>query len=86
MSENIPEKYKAIPEVLKKNDIQFELKEDGAHIVIHHDEQKIDFWQATGTWCPRGCPRKTQTGIDTLIKYIKKSRETTARWNELMAM
>ena len=55
--------------VLNTNCLDFEIFNDGYHVVIHHLEKVFDFYPTTGVWWDRQ-NKKKQRGVDALIKYI----------------
>jgi hypothetical protein len=58
------------PQVLKTEGVKFDRKNWGAHLIVHGNNETIDFWPGTGKWIVRG--GKTSRGVFALIKYIKK--------------
>ena len=60
------------PKILEKEGIKFDVKNWGAHLVVHGNNETIDFWPGTGKWIVRG--GKTARGVFPLIKYIKRNK------------
>lgn len=52
--------------------IQFESKNDGAHLIVRTNDHVIDYWPGTGKWITRGRAPKTGRGIARLLKHIKE--------------
>ncbi|MCP4052478.1 MAG: hypothetical protein GY739_05300 [Mesoflavibacter sp.] len=57
------------PKILESEGIRFDRKNMGAHLIVHGNDETIDFWPGTGKWIVRG--GKTSRGVFPLIKYIK---------------
>lgn len=57
--------------------IQFESKNDGAHLIVQGPGYVVDYWPGTGKWITRGC-RFTLTGrgIARLIKHLESSHDS----------
>lgn len=66
-------------EILKANNVEFESKNDGAHLVIRLPDRVIDFWPGTGTFIDRK-HNKNERGVFNLIKKIQriKARKNAA--------
>jgi len=52
------------------NQINFETKNGGAHLIIKTDKKAIDYWPSTGKWIVRG--GRTSRGVNGLVKFIKQ--------------
>ena len=57
-------------EILKKFEIKFESKNDGAHIIV----ENFDFWPSTGLFINRKT-KKRGRGIFNLLKQIRKGNK-----------
>lgn len=57
------------PVLLEENSIVFEVKNNGAHLIVESTEGKIDFWPGTGKWITRNGLRGF--GVMNLISHIK---------------
>lgn len=55
-------------ELLKKYKLNYTEHNGGAHIIITHNEQTIDFWAGTGKFKVRG--GITSRGIFRLLSYL----------------
>lgn len=51
--------------------IEFESKNDGAHLVVRDNGMVFDFWPGTGLWQMRGA-RHQRRGVHALLKTIGK--------------
>ena len=58
-------------ELLKANNVDFESKNFGIHLVINNTP-KIYFYPSTGRWTIRG--GATRRGVKSLLKYIERQR------------
>lgn len=58
------------PEILQENDIEFESKNDGIHLIVKHNNHVVDFWPTTGKFIFRDMPIEGR-GVFNLIKIIK---------------
>jgi len=58
-------------DLLIKNNICFDSKNNGAHLVVSHKNKIADFWPSTGKWIVRG-NSQYQRGVFKLITEIKK--------------
>jgi len=54
-------------ELLTKSGVQFESKNDGAHLIVTTKHGVIDFWPGTGRFIPRGFG-KSGRGVFNLLK------------------
>lgn len=61
-------KRNSAPEQLKNAGVKFESKNEGAHLIIRHKGQVIDFWPGTERWKPQGFKRNF--GINKLLSFI----------------
>jgi hypothetical protein len=50
--------------------LQFEVKNDGAHLIVRHEGQTIDFWPGTGKFIPREPGAKHGRGVFNMLKYL----------------
>lgn len=65
-------------QVLFENDIPFESKNGGAHLIVTGKDGLVDFWPGTGKFIVRG--GKTGRGVFTLLKLLNartNERQTT---------
>jgi hypothetical protein len=61
--------------LLHKNDVAFESKNDGAHLIVDAGVKgKIDYWPGTGRWTVR-LGGRTGRGINKLLGMIKNKHE-----------
>lgn len=58
------------PALLAEKGIKFELKNDGAHLIVSHKEKVIDFWPGTGKWNVRKS-RDGGYGVFRMLKYLE---------------
>lgn len=59
--------------LIQDSGVDFESKNNGAHLVIKAESAVIDFWPSTGLWIPRG-GRKNR-GVKKLLKFIKEKTQ-----------
>lgn len=60
------------PALLKKQGIEFEEKNMGAHLIVKHNGHTVDFWPGTGKWITRGGKFTIKgRGVMKLIKHIQ---------------
>ena len=50
--------------------VQFEAKNDGAHLIVRHEGQTVDFWPGTGKFIPRKPGSRHGRGVFNLLKYL----------------
>lgn len=59
-------------EMLRANGVQFEAKNDGAHLIVRDGVGRVfDFWPGTGLWKMRGTNLQRR-GVRALLKITKK--------------
>jgi hypothetical protein len=56
--------------MLSKNNISYESKNDGNHLVVHGENMTVDFWPSTGKFIIRGDTRHFR-GVKFLIKIAR---------------
>jgi len=56
-------------QLLKEAQIQFEVKNLGAHLIITHKDLVADFWPGTGLWQIRGTTKQAR-GVRKLIEAL----------------
>ena len=61
------------PKFLKRADIPFVTKNDGAHLIVEGGDCFIDFWPGTGRWITRA-NRTIGFGVKNLINFIERTR------------
>jgi len=62
-------------EVLRENNIAFEVKNKGYHISIRTDKNRYDYWPTTGKWM-KNSDFKIQTGgITQLVEEILEEKK-----------
>ena len=59
-------------ELIKQTGLKFEIKNNGSHLVVFHDDSAIDFWPSTGLWIFRKTKWKGR-GVFNLLKRLKAS-------------
>jgi hypothetical protein len=57
-------------EMLATLGVQFEIKNDGAHLIVTHDDKKVDFWPGTGKFIPRKKGGKSGRGVFNLLQLL----------------
>ena len=50
--------------------LQFEIKNDGAHLIVRHEGQAVDFWPGTGKYKPRKPGTQYGRGVFNMLKYL----------------
>lgn len=58
------------PKILQERGITFELKNNGAHLVVTHNNKVADFWPGTGKYQVRGSG-KYKRGVFNLLKDLE---------------
>ena len=71
------------PERLTAAGIDFEMHNDGTHFIVDRRAGLVDFWPSRGIWIDRHTKsrrgnKKRGHGIDSLIAWVQKCRETLA--------
>jgi hypothetical protein len=61
------EKRAESPKILKRKGIQFESKNNGAHLIVSGRSVVVDFWPGTGKWVARKTGQKGY-GVIALLK------------------
>lgn len=56
-------------QVLADNGIAYLSKNGGAHLVVAHEGEVVDFWPGTGKFTPRGGGRSGR-GVFNLLKHL----------------
>lgn len=56
-------------DLLKQHSINFEEKNNGVHLIIHHNDKTLDFYPSTGLWRDRENKRQKR-GIFPLLRYL----------------
>ncbi|MDG9927450.1 MULTISPECIES: hypothetical protein [unclassified Pseudomonas] len=56
-------------EILSRHGVAHLVKNNGAHIVVSHDGEVVDFWPGTGKFIPRD-GGKPGRGVFNLLKLI----------------
>lgn len=57
--------------------LQFEIKNDGAHLIVRHNGLTVDFWPGTGKYIPRTPKAKHGRGVFSLIKLLEAHDESS---------
>lgn len=57
---------------LTKEGFTFSVLNDGAHIVISHEGETVDFWPGTGLWIPRVNRKMKHRGVRNLVNYLRR--------------
>lgn len=55
--------------ILQVNEVQFESKNGGSHLIVNCGDQLIDYWPGTGLWIPRNSGERHR-GVFNLLKYL----------------
>lgn len=50
--------------------IDFETKNNGAHLIVRHAGKTIDFWPSTGKYIPRAPGSKHGRGVFNMLKML----------------
>lgn len=61
--------------ILRHNGVQFEEKNDGAHLIVRHDGKTADFWPGTGKYSVRGTGAYKR-GVFSLLKDLGIAKAT----------
>ena len=59
------------PEVLRQHGIAFDVRNDGAHLIVRHGGKIADLWPGTGKYRIRGASRYRR-GVFNLLRDLKK--------------
>lgn len=57
-------------ELLVANEIPFESKNGGAHLIVTATDGLIDFWPSTGLWSERQNKQRNSRGVARLLHYL----------------
>lgn len=49
-----------------------EEKNAGAHLVVRHGDDVVDFWPGTGLWIDRATPGERRRGVFSLVDHLKR--------------
>lgn len=55
---------------LKSLGVEFDSKNDGAHLIVTHNGVTVDFWPGTGKFIPRTPNPRHGRGIFNLLKLL----------------
>ena len=55
--------------LLEEAGVQFEVRNEGAHLVVHAKGAVFDFWPGTGLWIERPAARRGR-GVHALIQLV----------------
>lgn len=58
--------------ILAEHGIDFDTKNDGAHLIVKHNGLTVDFWPGTGKFIPRKPKPKHGRGVFNLIKMLEE--------------
>ena len=61
--------------LLRCHGIDFESKNDGAHLIVQARGHTIDFWPGTGLWRMRGSTQRHR-GAKKLVAFCKAAQST----------
>lgn len=50
--------------------VDFEVKNDGAHLIVRHNGKAVDFWPGTGKYIPREPKPKHGRGVFNMLKLL----------------
>lgn len=50
--------------------VDFEVKNDGAHLIVRHEGKTVDFWPGTGKYIPRAPGSKHGRGVFNMLKLL----------------
>jgi hypothetical protein len=59
------------PALLTAAGIAFDVRNNGAHLIVSHNGLVVDFWPGTGKWIPRPSGRPGR-GVRPLIAFLKR--------------
>ena len=62
---------KQAPKILAEHNIEYESKNNGAHLILFGHRYAIDFWPGTGKWQCREEENAYGRGIFEMIDYIR---------------
>jgi len=63
-------------QILMDAGVIFESKNMGAHLIVSHDGETIDFWPGTGLWIVRYNGLRGR-GIKSMLKWLFDEQEIT---------
>lgn len=67
------------PRVLAEEGVNIaRIENNGAHIIIHHAAQHVDFWPASGLWIVRET-KERRRGLWPLIRHCQKAAKRVAQ-------
>ena len=61
---------KTSPEMLDSNGIEYEVKNNGIHLIVRHNGKVADFWPSTGKFSVRGSGQYFR-GVKMLIRVMR---------------
>lgn len=50
--------------------VEFEVKNDGAHLIVRHNGKTVDFWPGTGKYIPRVPKPKHGRGVFNMLQLL----------------
>lgn len=56
-------------QILEHYRVRFSIRNGGAHLIVEHNDSKVDFWPGTGKWIPRDYDINGR-GVFSLLKYL----------------
>lgn len=56
---------------LRREGVEFESKNGGAHLIIAHTSGTFDFWPGTGKWRLRGAQERPKRGLYKLLIRLR---------------
>jgi len=56
--------------ILAEREVEFESRNEGAHLIVRHDGLTVDFWPGTGKFIPRKPGARHGRGVFNLLQLI----------------
>ncbi len=56
--------------IIKHHSVEVESKNFGAHLIVRHAEQTVDFWPGTGKWIDRRAAAINGRGVHNLLRHL----------------
>lgn len=60
------------PKILTERGIEFEIKNQGVHLIVRGNGHVVDFWPGTGKFIMRERGSRKGRGVFNLLKYVQE--------------
>jgi hypothetical protein len=62
--------------------VEFEVKNEGVHLIVKHNGKTVDFWPSTGKYIPREPKPKHGRGVFNMLKMLGIDPKTAKEHEE----